>query len=114
MPRETALKPLDFLVLLALIEEERHGYGIRQDVLELSHGAIAVDAGNLYRTLGRLMDAGLVARSSRRPASDAGDERRRYFRLTASGREALASDARRMQHLLRLGKVRKLLGESAS
>jgi DNA-binding PadR family transcriptional regulator len=108
------LKPLDFLVLLALAEGERHGYGIRQDVFELSSRTISVDAGNLYRTLARLVEAGLVARSSRRPAADADDERRRYFRITREGAKALAADARRLRRLLGHAKVRKLLAGAAS
>jgi DNA-binding PadR family transcriptional regulator len=108
------LKPLDFLVLLALAEGERHGYGIRRDVFELSSGSISVDAGNLYRTLARLVEAGLVARSSRRAAADADDERRRYFRLTREGGKALAADARRLRQLLRHAKVRRLLAGASS
>jgi DNA-binding PadR family transcriptional regulator len=114
VPGTIALKPLDFLVLLALAEEERHGYGIRRDVFDLSSGAVSVDAGNLYRTLARLVEAGLVARSSRRPAADADDERRRYFRITPKGWRALAADARRLQQLLRHAKVRRLLAGAAS
>lgn len=105
------LKPLDFLILLALVEGERHGYGIRRDLAELTAGAVLVDAGNLYRSIRRLLDEGLLARAGRKVARDADDERRVYYRLTSAGKAAAAAEAQRMQGLLRLGKVRKLLAE---
>ncbi|MGH9324616.1 MAG: PadR family transcriptional regulator [Vicinamibacteria bacterium] len=107
------LKPADFLILLALAEKERHGYGIRQDLAQATEGALWLDAGNLYRSIHRLLDSDLLARSGRKTAHDAADERRVYYRLTPKGRAALAAEARRMQGLLRLGKVRKLLSERA-
>jgi DNA-binding PadR family transcriptional regulator len=110
----TPLKPIDFLILLTLVDEERHGYGIRRDVAEVTEDRVLLDAGNLYRSIRRLLDDGLLARSGRRPARDADDERRVYYRLTSRGRETIAAEARRMQGLLRLSKVRKLLAEGGT
>jgi DNA-binding PadR family transcriptional regulator len=105
------IKPLDFLILLALADGDRHGYGIRRDIEELTEGGVSVDAGNLYRSIARLLDSGLLVRSGRRPSSEGVDERRVYYRLTPEGRRAAAAEARRMRGLLRLSSVRKLLGE---
>ena len=110
----TPVKPVDFLILLALVEGERHGYGMLRDIEELTGGDIELDAGNLYRSLRRLLDAKLVQKSTRRAAPESGDERRRYYRLTALGRKTAAAEARRMGALLRLKQTRKLLAESGS
>lgn len=101
------LGSVDFLLLLALVRDKRHGYGIRSDVATLTDGRVLLDAGNLYRSLRRLMEAGLVAR-----ADESG--RRRYYRLTPRGRRVASAEARRMKDLLSLEPVRKLLSESPS
>jgi DNA-binding PadR family transcriptional regulator len=109
------LKPLDFLILVALSGGARHGYGIRGDIAELTGNDVVVDAGNLYRSIRRLLESGLLERSTRRSgAQDDDDERRVYYRLTAEGRRAAATEARRMRGLLRHENVRKLLGEGRS
>ena len=54
------VKPVDYLVLLALHERERHGYGIVKDVERISNGAVRLVPGNLYAVIARMVDAGLV------------------------------------------------------
>lgn len=108
----TPLKPVDFLILLALVEQERHGYGMLRDISDLTDGALELDPGNLYRSLRRLLDEKLIQKSARRPAADSDDERRQYYRLTALGRKTAAAEARRMEGLLRLKPTRKLLAGS--
>jgi len=87
---------------------ERHGYGIRQDILEHTRGAVALEAGNLYRSIRRLEGDGLIEESGRRPAADADDERRRYYRLTALGRTALEGDVQRMEALVKAARVARI------
>ena len=106
------IKPVDFLILLVLVDDERHGYGMLREIESLTDGDLRLDAGNLYRSLKRLLDAGLIEASGRRPAPESDDERRRYYRLTPRGRETAAGEARRMDGLLRLGTAKKLLSES--
>jgi hypothetical protein len=53
--RRGPLRPLDFLILVALSGGERHGYGIRRDIADLTDGAVVVDAGILYRSIRRLL-----------------------------------------------------------
>ena len=102
------LKPVEVIVLTMLAAGERHGYGIRQDVLAHTDGQIALEAGNLYRTIRRLEHDQLVDESSRR-ANDSDDERRRYYRLTPFGRRVLAAELERLRALVRLGEERRVI-----
>ena len=88
-----------FYVLLVLLRGERHGYGIMRDAAEHSEGRVELQAGALYRLLARLLRDGLVVESQRRPAADADDERRRYYRITPFGKRVIAADAERMAML---------------
>jgi len=107
------IKPIDFLILVALFERDRHGYGIKQDVETLSNGEIRLDAGNLYRSLRRLVAAGWVRPVGKKAVSESEDERRRYYRLTADGRRAAASETQRLRTLLADDRVRRLASLSA-
>ena len=93
------LKTDTFYVLLVLLRGESHGYAIMQQTASESDGRVSMAAGVLYRLLARLLADGLVAESSRRPAPDADDERRRYYRITPLGRRAIAAEAERMAGL---------------
>ena len=84
-------------ILLALLDGERHGYAIMQSVERITDGAVAMGPGTLYGALKRLLEAGLVEEAGER--SD-GDERRRYYRLTASGRQAIREETARLQRLV--------------
>ncbi len=70
------LKPVDLQLLLALAEQELHGYGLVQAIAEGTGGLVQLDPGNLYRVIKRLLADGLVAESRRR-APAAGAPRRR-------------------------------------
>ena len=94
------LKPDAFYVLLALLRGDRHGYAIMREAAENSRGRVELQAGALYRLLARMLDDGLVAEPQRRPAADADDERRRYYRITPLGRRVIAADAERMATLV--------------
>src|SRR4051794_11947466 len=98
-----ALRPVEFHVLLALAAEERHGYGILQEVDALTEGDLQIEPGTLYRALHRMLKDGWVAESPRRPVADLDDERRRYYRLTPLGRRVAIGEAER---LARVGAAR--------
>jgi len=102
------LKPVEVLVLTMLSAGERHGYGIRQDIIKHTRGAIELEAGNLYRTIRRLETDGLVDESPG-AATDGDDERRRYYRLTPFGRRVLAAELERLRVLVRLGEERRII-----
>src|SRR4051812_26418028 len=103
------LKPTELLILMMLTAGERHGYGIRQDILEHTGGEVELEAGNLYRHARRLEDEGLVEEPARRRAAATDDERRRYYRLSALGRRALADELLRLRALVRLGEARRVI-----
>jgi DNA-binding PadR family transcriptional regulator len=103
------LKPVELLVLTMLSAGDRHGYGIRQDIIEHTRGTIELEAGNLYRTIRRLELDGLLDESGRRPPADGDDERRRYYRLTPFGRRVLAAELERLRELVRLGEERRVI-----
>ncbi|HJQ18995.1 MAG TPA: PadR family transcriptional regulator [Gemmatimonadaceae bacterium] len=103
------LRSGDFLILLMLASGERHGYGIRQDVLAHTNGGTDLEAGSLYRTIRRLQHEKLLEESARRPAADTDDERRRYYRLTPFGRRVVAAEAARLRALVRLAESARLL-----
>jgi DNA-binding PadR family transcriptional regulator len=56
--------------------------------------------GTLYTNIKRLLAAGLLEEADERPDPDLDDERRRYYRLTARGRAALAAELTRMDALI--------------
>jgi len=101
------LKPMEVLILTMLAGGDRHGYGIRQDILEHTEGRVQVEAGNLYRHIRGLEDEGLVneAPAPRRES----DERRIYYRLTPAGRRTLAAEMTRLRALVRLAEQRGIL-----
>jgi DNA-binding PadR family transcriptional regulator len=100
-----ALTPAVFHILLALAGGESHGYGILKAVLDQTGGEVRLGPGTLYGTLQRLMEQGWVVESGK--AARIGDERRRYYRLTSSGRSALDGDVARMDALVRAARAQK-------
>ena len=102
------LKPLHFLMLLTLVDGERHAYAIKKDLA--SRGAHRdVGPGTLYRSIAQLIDAGLIEESDRRPSAELDDERRRYYRVTAFGRRVVVAEARRLEELVTAARARKLI-----
>ena len=94
------LKPVVFLVLLALAEEERHGYAVMLAVRERSLGRIRLETGPLYRHLKRLIDTGVVEEVDGRPAAEDDQRRRCYYRLTELGRAVVTAEGARLATLV--------------
>ncbi len=106
------LKPLHFLMLLTLVDGERHAYGIKKDLA--ARGAHRdVGPGTLYRSIAQLTDARLIDQSDRRPVAELDDERRKYYRLTAFGRRVVAAEAARLESLVAAARARKLIARPA-
>ena len=103
------LPPTTFHILLALLDEERHGYAIIQDVEARTRGELRLSAGTLYRSIARMVEQGLIAEVARRRAA-AGDPRRRYYRLTPFGTAVARAEMRRLSDLVRLARARGLRG----
>jgi DNA-binding PadR family transcriptional regulator len=89
--------------------ERSRGYGLRQDIIDHTDGAIALEAGNLYRIIRRLEADGVVEECGHRPASDSDDEWRRYYRLTPFGKRVLAAELERVRAIVRLGEARRII-----
>ena len=87
-----------FHILLALTDGDRHGYGVIQDVEQRTGGEMRLGTGTLYTALAGLVDRALIVEPRHRPA---GDERRRYYRLTTLGRAVLEGETARLDALVK-------------
>lgn len=106
-----ALLPLPaatFHILVALADDDRHGYAIMQDIAERTGGSLRIGAGTLYRSIQRMLEQGLIAELRHRPAPEEDDERRRYYRITPFGTAVAKAEARRLAQMLRLARARGL------
>jgi DNA-binding PadR family transcriptional regulator len=110
--RETApflpLTPAMFQILVALADGEKHGYAILKEVARRTADKVRLSVGTLYGNLARLESAGLIAESAARPAIVLDDERRRYYLLTAFGRDVAVAEAERMEEALGQARAKKL------
>jgi DNA-binding PadR family transcriptional regulator len=93
-----------FHILLALAAEDRHGYGIIQDIAARTGGQLRLSPGTLYRSIQRMLEQGLIEETDERPAPELDDERRRYYRITRAGEAAARAEASRMAELVRLAR----------
>jgi DNA-binding PadR family transcriptional regulator len=93
--------------MLSLAEDQQHGYGIMQEVLERTGGKVRLWPATLYGTLKRLIDADLIEESGTRPAAGEDDPRRRYYRLTKLGRRVLAAESERLEELVRVIRAKR-------
>ena len=107
------LQPATFHILMAVAQDDRHGYGIIQDVARRSGGALHLSAGTLYRSIQRMLEQGLIVETDDRPAPEFDDERRRYYRISAFGTAVARAETRRMAQLVRLARTQGLLPERA-
>ena len=109
MPRQK-LNPLPaaaFHIMMSLSDQDLHGYEIMRRVEEQTGGRTRLGPGTLYSSIQALLEAGFIAEVSSN--DNASDERRRYYRLTASGRKASREEAERLAGLLRLARAKKFL-----
>ncbi len=104
------LKPALYLILLALTDGDRHGYGLKKEIVRQTDGKVKLGAGTLYRSIRQLVDLGLVEESSQRPDPALDDERRRYFRLTQFGRQVARAETERLAELVRIAQASRLVG----
>ena len=103
------LSPAVFHILLALADEERHGYGIMQEVRYRTDDQVRLVPGTLYGAIKRLLEKGLIAETDERPDPEMDDERRRYYRLTEFGLQVLSAEAERLARLVRQAQSKQLL-----
>jgi DNA-binding PadR family transcriptional regulator len=106
VPNLLPLTPPVFHILLALADEERHGYGIMQDVARQTNDTLQLGPGTLYGCLKRMLAARLVEESDERPDTELDDERRRYYRMTDLGRSTVRAEAGRLAGAVSAAKAR--------
>jgi DNA-binding PadR family transcriptional regulator len=107
------LPPATFHILLALADEDRHGYAVILDIAERTGGELKLSAGTLYRSIQRMLEQGLIVEPRERPAPEQDDERRRYYRITPLGTAVAKAEARRLSQLVRMARARGLAPERA-
>ena len=111
MPRRK-LDPLPtvaFHIILALANEELHGYAIMREVEEQTGGRMRLGPGTLYGSLKTMLEAGLIEELDERPDEEDSTERRRYYRLTALGGRVVTAEIRRLQTLVTSPVVRAVV-----
>lgn len=101
--------PAEFHILLTLVDTDRHGYAIMQQVAIESEGAIQLGPGTLYGAVRRLLNRGYIREVESRVDPDLDDARRRYYRLTAAGRKAVVAESERLASLVRVARAKLTL-----
>lgn len=101
------LTPAVFYVLFALADGDKHGYAIMQQASEASGGEFRMGPGTLYTTIQRLLELALI----KEVAADA-SERRRYYRLTRSGKALLEAEVERMENVVRMARRKRLVPDA--
>lgn len=99
------LPPATFHILLAVADDDRHGYAIIQEVAARTSGGVTLGAGTLYRSVQRMLEQGLITETRERPAPELDDERRRYYRITPFGRAVARAEAERLSQLVKLARA---------
>ena len=95
-------------ILIALADEDRHGYGILLEI-EKRTAEVRLGTGTLYTAIKRLLAKGLIEETEERPAPDLDDARRRYYRLTPAGRKAAREETGRLAGVVRMARAKELL-----
>ena len=93
-----------FHILMAVAEDDRHGYAIIQEVATRTDGMLKLSPGTLYRSIQRMLEQGLIQETAERPAPELDDERRRYYRITSFGRAVANAEVRRLAQLVKLAR----------
>ncbi|MGH7720732.1 MAG: PadR family transcriptional regulator [Gemmatimonadaceae bacterium] len=104
------LKAEAFHILLVLRATARHGYGIMQDVADMSGGVVTLQTGALYRDLKRMLRDGLIAPAAAPGSARGDDPRRRYYRVTPLGVKVAAAEAERLAALVTTARRLRLTG----
>lgn len=107
-----SLKPLSpavFHILLALADDERHGYGIMQEVKFRTDGQVSLAPGTLYGAIKRLLERGHIEEADERADPSLDDERRRYYKLTEIGKRVLWAETTRLEGLVHQAQAKQVL-----
>jgi DNA-binding PadR family transcriptional regulator len=97
-----------FQILLALSADDLHGYAIMRQVEEQTGGRVRLGPGTLYSSIQTLLEEKFIEEVDVREDAAPANERRRYYRLTSTGRKVARSEAERLADLLRVARARKI------
>ncbi len=103
------MTPAVYQILLSLADGERHGYGIMQEVDGRTEGEVRLGPGTLYRSIKRMRKAGLIEGTDDPLASGEDDDRRRFYRVTETGRVLLAREAQRLARLVAQAQTKNVI-----
>ena len=107
------LPPATFHILLAVADEDRHGYAIIQEVAVRTNGEVRLSAGTLYRSIQRMVEQDLIEETAARPSPELDDERRRYYRITPFGRAVALAETERLQTMVRIARASGVVARRA-
>jgi DNA-binding PadR family transcriptional regulator len=103
------LTPAVYHILLVLADGEKHGYAIMKEVEAQTGGRIKMGPGTLYGSIKRMLSAGLIETTDERPDPALDDERRRYYRLTGLGQQAVRAESERLAQAVSVARQKRVL-----
>jgi DNA-binding PadR family transcriptional regulator len=104
------LTPAVFHILLALADDEKHGYAIMKEVESNSDGQFQMGPGTLYGSIKRMLELNLIEETAERPDPAMDDQRRRYYKQTPFGVKVLKAELQRFSDLMRVAQSKRALG----
>ena len=78
--------------ILFCLRQPQHGYGISQQVRQMTGGAVVISAGTMYGTLSKMEKDGLIV-------FDREEDKRKLYRITELGTEVLNLEIKRIERL---------------
>ena len=103
------MTPTFLHILLSLMEGDRHGYRMMQEIKTRSDGKLKLGPSTLYWALGKLEEARLIEEAGEQSAGESADERRRYWRITTDGRRALHEEIETLADLVAHAQALKVI-----
>ena len=89
--------------ILYCLQSPQHGYGINQQVKQMTAGAVTISAGTMYGTLSKMEKDGLIKFICE-------EEKRKLYQITKLGKEVLTLEMNRIERLYRNSK-REIIDE---
>jgi DNA-binding PadR family transcriptional regulator len=107
-PPKLRLTPAMVHILLTLVPAPQHGYAVMREIEDRTSDRIRLGPSSLYWALGRLEDAGCIREVGEPADADSHDQRRRYWQLTAVGRQQLQQEIEALSEIVSHANARKL------
>lgn len=101
------MTPAFFYLMLALADGHRHGHAMAREVEERSDGSVKLGPGSLYWSIGRLAEVGMIEEVAAPEAET--DRRRRYYALTAYGRDVLAREMATLERIVDYARTQRIV-----